>query len=614
MLVAEKRRSLTARLEALEQEVLSTKTALNEIAWPTRIPAELLLRIFKFVRDEWLAHADELLLVERLKYHLRDPPSYYSHNAWIRITHVCCHWRRTALADPSLWTQLRPYSPVCNVAFIRRSQRMPLSVTMFMHDEDNSLDMMLFILQHSSRIRSLRIRYSCASHTRFEDWGSYDFSQLRSLDLSHKRSPPFIRLTDRLPSLDKIRLSHYPLPTVLSVVVTQSQSLTHVVLEDCSALRACTWTKFFEALEEVAPRLQELALRAALPHDKDIIPERAKIPSLCPPIPLPRLRNLVLDGKSLDCSIALRHLSIPPSATVTLTCHCALTLAYQNPPVPNKDDMGVLLGAVEHALTSNVLGPPPRFDTLSFTVINNFIAFHAEVFSARDAKDASQSGHLTLILSQCQYLHGIIEHSVDSALWRDVEYLYIDPCIHRSNFEYWNQEYVLPEGSWRAVLSCFPKLQELSVPDRGEASLLRALQPRDVALCPALKVLRLRCVWLKDDPPETPYEASMPPSKLRRRNYLTKQEWIDAMGGILDARRALRLAPLQLSIHHGLQDPAPLYQLAEHGTRVELLDEDDQDHGRGRIPEVVGGDSNCDDLGSESGSSVAVSDSSDEDM
>ncbi|TFY78150.1 hypothetical protein EWM64_g5862 [Hericium alpestre] len=84
--VAHARRALNDELSAMHRAMCSLRTRLNALCPISALPAEALARIFQFCADMY------------------PPASYKQHRlGWIEVTHVCRHWRDTALQFPSLW-------------------------------------------------------------------------------------------------------------------------------------------------------------------------------------------------------------------------------------------------------------------------------------------------------------------------------------------------------------------------------------------------------------------------------------------------------------------------------------------------------------------------------
>ncbi|KAF9646370.1 hypothetical protein BDM02DRAFT_3099930, partial [Thelephora ganbajun] len=82
-----------------------------------RIPRETLANVFHFLRRE-------VLPIQKPGYATARP-----FHEWILcVTHVCHHWRETALMFPSLWSTIDVTRPEVVDAFTSRSGSLPLHI------------------------------------------------------------------------------------------------------------------------------------------------------------------------------------------------------------------------------------------------------------------------------------------------------------------------------------------------------------------------------------------------------------------------------------------------------------------------------------------------------
>ncbi|TEB15221.1 hypothetical protein FA13DRAFT_1573069, partial [Coprinellus micaceus] len=99
-------------IKELKGEVKALEWSCNTLSPPNRIPPEVLSRIFVMV--QWRSRARGLGRPGNL--------------AWLKITHVCRHWRETAIACQALWTTLSFIKPKITHLMLQRSQNAPLIV------------------------------------------------------------------------------------------------------------------------------------------------------------------------------------------------------------------------------------------------------------------------------------------------------------------------------------------------------------------------------------------------------------------------------------------------------------------------------------------------------
>ncbi|KAI0037473.1 hypothetical protein FA95DRAFT_1477439, partial [Auriscalpium vulgare] len=109
-----------ARLKSERAAVISMlatlDTEINACAPVSRLPPELLCRIFSDLVGLEVDFAPEL-------------DGFPSSMPWVRLSHVCRHWRDVALNDPTFWARLQlPLPPRWADAIISRSQGAPLSI------------------------------------------------------------------------------------------------------------------------------------------------------------------------------------------------------------------------------------------------------------------------------------------------------------------------------------------------------------------------------------------------------------------------------------------------------------------------------------------------------
>ena len=110
-----------ASREALEQQkayhyecIRAINTQLNALVPVSRIPLEMFSEIFLHTAG-----------------HRADPARPPPLRNWIYVTHVCRHWRETALQSTALWSRVvLPALPERITEFLVRSKDVPLSMTL----------------------------------------------------------------------------------------------------------------------------------------------------------------------------------------------------------------------------------------------------------------------------------------------------------------------------------------------------------------------------------------------------------------------------------------------------------------------------------------------------
>ncbi|KAJ3503128.1 hypothetical protein NMY22_g18358 [Coprinellus aureogranulatus] len=89
-------------------------------------------------------------------YHHREKVLYHGENEgarWIRVTHVCRHWRQVALECPTLWAHLSFANPALTEVMLNRSRNAPLTIECFSKGGTDVEDILHPLLSHSERFR-----------------------------------------------------------------------------------------------------------------------------------------------------------------------------------------------------------------------------------------------------------------------------------------------------------------------------------------------------------------------------------------------------------------------------------------------------------------------------
>ncbi|KAF5361980.1 hypothetical protein D9756_002346 [Leucocoprinus leucothites] len=106
----EARQNIDSRLQMLNTGILGLSTERNELASIPIPPSEVFAAIVMLLRDA--CHA----------------PNSQNRNHWLRVTHVCRHWREIALACLTLWSRLSFATEELADMMLQRSRMAPLTV------------------------------------------------------------------------------------------------------------------------------------------------------------------------------------------------------------------------------------------------------------------------------------------------------------------------------------------------------------------------------------------------------------------------------------------------------------------------------------------------------
>ncbi|GJE87439.1 hypothetical protein PsYK624_035220 [Phanerochaete sordida] len=283
-----------------------------------RLPNELLGEIFLVYSDGWFfSPADE-----------QSSGTYYG---WVRITHVCFHWRVVALNTALLWSIIPVHTFDSTVAFLQRSEetRLHVSGTMSIKNKDRLLAWSR-IFTSSARITTLEIvtheakdTLAASIHLRatHNGFGSLRRLALRGCDdgpwLDHHKAPE-TQLGDIFPLLALLEVKNFPWP-VAQRFISASSSLRALQI-DCSAFRSAGWQTVLDTLANLVS-LRHLSIIDSTPLDNDP-----------PPVPdspvsrrivvLPSLCGLwiALGDSGKESAFLLACLHFPARAVLGVTC------------------------------------------------------------------------------------------------------------------------------------------------------------------------------------------------------------------------------------------------------------------------------------------------------
>lgn len=168
--IPQARKPIEENIAKLSSLVTDAKTKLNGLTPVGQLSPELLIMFFSlYIAANTYEH-------------------HYEWCAWIRVTHVCRHWRMVALESPGLWTHIVARKPAAVGEFLRRSGSAPLHITV--PAERPNLDALVHVLAAFDRVRNIKFLsgtypYNKIPKVSFPD----EASQLQSITLEAKLNP-----------------------------------------------------------------------------------------------------------------------------------------------------------------------------------------------------------------------------------------------------------------------------------------------------------------------------------------------------------------------------------------------------------------------------------------
>ncbi|KAH9920986.1 hypothetical protein B0H21DRAFT_208851 [Amylocystis lapponica] len=289
-----KREYMDAKIRRTEEDLLDMKSFRNTLSPFTSLPNELIVEIIVCTQ-------------------VADPKRDLE---WLKLTHVCCHWRAVALSTPWLWMELRIHNNVPLMdAILQRSKGAKLWVTARLSTSVVSEKTETILHAHADRVHHL-----CICHSSHKcDLKDICFSTLESLQV--ERAAPdyesdvddqadvnfdFVRDSARFPRLRILSLKNVAFPRPSQVLT----SLVHLELSNLhdpprlidALLDTLESMKHLEVLE-----IEGCQLSFATTHGK---PPRT--------VSLERLRRLCLGDESPNLAFLLPRLDIPTCASLQL--------------------------------------------------------------------------------------------------------------------------------------------------------------------------------------------------------------------------------------------------------------------------------------------------------
>ncbi|EFI27799.1 hypothetical protein CC1G_14722 [Coprinopsis cinerea okayama7 len=130
-----------SRISALEEEIRQWKSRQNELAEISRLPPEILSRIFVCYKELISSQGGR-------------SESLY----WTKVYHVSQHWRAVALNYPQLWSTIDTSHGHWANAMFERSKQVPISFIYSRHHPFKSFeDLALNVFSQAQRPESLEI-------------------------------------------------------------------------------------------------------------------------------------------------------------------------------------------------------------------------------------------------------------------------------------------------------------------------------------------------------------------------------------------------------------------------------------------------------------------------
>ncbi|KAG6844779.1 hypothetical protein H0H87_003897 [Tephrocybe sp. NHM501043] len=294
------RHLIDREMQRLEDSIRLLKSRRNVLAPISRLPPEMLAKIFAF------RVADSIESTNPLE--------------WIRVSHVSRYWRAVALDCPRLWGNLVFSRPRWSEEMLKRSKMAGLVVKADLSCiTPRIFEAVRLALLHGPRIHHLQLRAGSATIERLLTTKSLELPMIHSLSLAVPRVTRFgtdegFTIPDAISSGEAPYLRRLELQKVnIAWDSNLLKGLTHLTIHDIATSLRPSTDQLMDALERM-PALQVLDLQDALPQSPTEPPSSARF------LALNELTHLVITSTVPECSNFLARLSIPASARVQMSC------------------------------------------------------------------------------------------------------------------------------------------------------------------------------------------------------------------------------------------------------------------------------------------------------
>ncbi|RDB20806.1 hypothetical protein Hypma_012032 [Hypsizygus marmoreus] len=299
------RRQIDQEMQRLEDSLRALKFRRNFLAPISRLPPEILAKIFSFRAAESVEGTNPL--------------------EWIRVSHVSRYWRAVALETPSIWGTLVFSRPKWSEEMLKRSKMANLVVKAdLMCITPKTFEAVRLALLHGPRIEELQLFAASATLDKLLSGLSFEAPMLQSLSLSVPGYSRFgtdqgFTLPDTVLTGETIYLRRVELTKCnISWDSSLLRGLTHLKIHETSTAFRPTTQQLIDALERM-PSLEVLDLQEALP----LVQEGAATPaqSARQVVDLPQLQHITLKSSVPECVNIVSRITIPVTTRIHLSCN-----------------------------------------------------------------------------------------------------------------------------------------------------------------------------------------------------------------------------------------------------------------------------------------------------
>src|SRR6266702_2568244 len=319
------RQAIDAEIESLQGSIRALRLRRNALAPVSSLPTEVIAAIFSFLRVPVAPS-------------LPTPWKMPDNLAWLRVAHVCHHWREIALNQPLFWSHVdfSVLSSAGATEILARAKTAPLYLDARVPDgrwDDARFSAFQKELQaHVSHICHLGVS---AEHFHLHkslkglvsSAPTLEYLSLSSDEYRHRGISSQVFIPDTLFDSTTPRLSCLELRNCdISWKSPLLKCLRYLEIRTPSADAIPSLSVWLDALDQM-PQLETLTLDSASP----IAPPGDSLPfSVERTITLPSLADLDISASARDCGLALAHLVLP---ALTQLCFMAKSCRWDGSDV-----------------------------------------------------------------------------------------------------------------------------------------------------------------------------------------------------------------------------------------------------------------------------------------